>query len=86
MGERYKTHLQVLVKLVQHQTHAVHEAVHVCRLALVVRRALMRRQSSLERLKVLHPLHCKVVCLYIGFVEDEDEREFCFVQDAAQRS
>ena len=35
------TYCQVLVELVEDETHAVHEAVHVRRLALVVRRALM---------------------------------------------
>ena len=70
LRERHKTHFQVLVEFVQHQTHAIHEAVHVCRLALIVRRALMRRQSRLERLKVLHPLDSKVMRLDISFVED----------------
>ena len=35
------TYCQVLVELVENKTHAVHEAIHVRRLALVVRRALM---------------------------------------------
>lgn len=73
----------MLVELVEHEAHAVHEAVHVRRLALVVCRALVRRKRGLEGLKVLHPLDGEVVRVHVCLVEDKDEREFGFVEYAA---
>ena len=35
------TNLQVLVKFIQNETHAVHERIHICWLPLIVSRALM---------------------------------------------
>ena len=35
------TNLQVLVKFIQNETHAVHKRVHICRLPLIVSCALM---------------------------------------------
>lgn len=67
------------VEFVQHQTHTVHQAVHVCWLALVVGGATVRSKRSLEGFKILHPLNRKVVWLYIGLVKDENEGKFCFV-------
>lgn len=76
---------QVSVELVEDETHAVHQTVHVRWLAFVVCRALVRRERCLKRLKVLHPLYRKVMWLHIRFVEDENEGQFCFVQNTAPR-
>ena len=75
------TNLEVLVKLVQDKAHAIHETVHVRRCTLVVRRALVRREGFLKRLKVSHPLEGKCVGLGIRLVEDHDERKLCLVKD-----
>ena len=79
------TYCQVLVELVQNKTHAVHEAVHVRRLALLVGRASVRGKRGLERFEVLHPLERELVWLDVGFVEYEDEGEFCFVEDTVAK-
>ena len=71
----------MLVKLVQDETHAVHEAVHVPRCALVVGRALVRCEGFLKCLKVSHPFERKGVGLGVGFVEDDDERKLGLVED-----
>ena len=75
------TYCQVLVELVEDETHAVHEAVHVGWLAFVVGGSLVSSERSLEGLEVLHPLDREVVRSYICLVEDEDEGKFCFVED-----
>jgi hypothetical protein len=74
--------LEVLVKLVQDETHAVHEAVHVRWCAVVVGRALVGCEGFLESLKVLHPFKCKGMGLDISFVEDDNEGKLGLVQDA----
>ena len=71
----------MFVEFVKHEAHAVHEAVHVRWLALVVRRALVSRKRGLERLEVLHPLDSEVVRLYVGLIEYQDERQLGLVQD-----
>ena len=83
VGKNPGAYREVFVELVENEAHAVHEAVHVRRLALVVGRPLVCGKRGLESLKVLHPLHCKVVRADVGLVKDENERKFCFVQDAA---
>lgn len=72
----------MLVKLVQNQTHAVHQTVHVCRLTLFIPRSRMRRQRRLKRLKVLHPLDRKIVRRHVRLVEHEYKRELRLVQYA----
>lgn len=74
------TYPQVLVKLVEHQAHAVHQAVHVP-WTVVASRIPAVEQGRLERLKIAHPLDRKVVWLDIGLVEDEDEGEAGLVED-----
>ena len=59
----------MLVELIEDQAHAVHEAIHVRRLSLVVCCTTVRGQCFLERFEVLHPLQSEVVGLNIGFVE-----------------
>ena len=70
----------MLVKLIQNQTHAIHEAIHVCRRALVVSRASVRRKCFLESLKILHPVECKIVRLRIDLVEDNNEGKLGLVE------
>ena len=60
----------MFIELVEHEAHAVHQAVHVCGLALVVRCSLMRRKRCLERLEVVHPFDGEIVRSYIRLVED----------------
>lgn len=75
-------HSQVLIELVQYETHAVHEAVHVPWSALAaVAPAVDER--LLKRLKVAHPLDCKLVRGDVDLVEDEDERQPGLVQNSA---
>lgn len=78
------THVKVFVKLVQHQTHTVHQTVHIRRFPLRISRSPMCRQRRLERFEIGHPVKCKVVRLYVDLVEHKNEREFCFVQNAAR--
>jgi hypothetical protein len=75
------TNVEMLVKLIQDEAHAIHETVHVCWCAIVIRRALVGCKGFLEGLKVSHPLECKGVWLDIDFVEDDDERKLCLVED-----
>jgi hypothetical protein len=63
-------YLEVLVKFVEYQTHAVHEAVHVRRFTLFVIRIAVGSQRCLESFKVSHPLNRKIVGLNISLVED----------------
>jgi hypothetical protein len=74
-----QTYLQIVVKLFQHQTHATHQAVHVSSLSSLAR----LRQCPLVRLKVRHPLYCKVVRRDVNLVEDEQEGQASFVHDPA---
>ena len=80
------THLQMLIELIQDQTHAVHQAVHVRRLAVRVCRAAVTGERGLEGFEVVHPLECEVVRGDIGFIEDEDEGQFGFVENAGEWS
>lgn len=72
-----RPHLQMFVKFVQDQTHAIHKTVHVGRLPFCI--AAVGSQRCLERLKILHPLQCKCMRLNVGLVEHKNERELCFV-------
>jgi hypothetical protein len=74
----------MLVKLIQDQAHAIHEAVHVRRGTLVVGRALMRNECLLECLEISHPLEGKSVRLNIRLVEDDNERELGLVKDTEE--
>ena len=76
------THLQMLIELIQDQAHAVHQAVHVRRLAVRVCRAAVTGERGLEGFEVVHPLECEVVRGDVGFIEDEDEGQFGFVENA----
>ena len=78
------TNLEMLVKLIQDEAHAIHETVHIRRGTLVVGRALMRCQCFLERLEISHPLEGKCVWLNINLVEDDDERKFGLVKDTEE--
>lgn len=71
----------MFVELIQHKTHAVHETVHIGRFSFVIRCSAMRCESPLKCFKILHPLYSEIMWLNVRFVEDEDERKFCFVQD-----
>lgn len=75
----------MLVELVEHQAHAVHQAVHVPR-SVVASRIPAVEQGRLERLKVAHPLDRKVVRLDVGLVEDEDEGKAGLVEDTEDAS
>lgn len=70
------------VKLIQNKTHARHQTIHVRRLAILI--PSMCSQCTLERLKVVHPVDCKVVWLCVSLVEDEDEWQACLVEDSIQ--
>ncbi len=72
----------MLVKFIQNQAHAIHEAIHVGRCALIVSRASMRCKCFLESLKVLHPVECKIVRLCIGLVENDNEGKLGLVEYA----
>jgi hypothetical protein len=74
----------MLIKLVENKAHTVHETVHVCGFSLVVGRAFMCGESSLESFEVLHPLDREIMWLDVGFVEDQNEREFRLVQNTTQ--
>ena len=39
-------------------------------------------KGSLEGFKVLHPFDCKLVWLYVSLIEDQNEGQFCLVQNA----
>jgi hypothetical protein len=67
------------VKLVEHQTHARHETVHICRFAILI--PPMSSQRFLECFKVLHPLDCEIVWLSVCLVEYENEGETSFIQN-----
>lgn len=72
--------LEMLIKFIQNQAHAIHEAIHVGRCALVVSGASVRQECFLEGLKVLHPVECKIVRLCIDFVENNNEGKLCLVE------
>ena len=74
----------MLIELIQDQAHAVHQAVHVRRLAVRVCRAAVAGERGLEGFEVVHPLECEVVRGDIGFIEDEDEGQFSFIEDAGE--
>lgn len=74
-------HPEVFVELVEHETHTIHEAVHVRRFALFVARVTVRSQRYLERFEILHPFYRKIMGLHVGLVEDENKREFGLIQD-----
>ena len=82
--ERVEANLELFVELVQDETHAVHETVHVRWFTFVVRGAFVRGKCLLEGFKVLHPLDGELVRLNVGFVKHKDEGEFRFVQDAVR--
>ena len=63
----------MLVKLIQNQAHAVHEAVHVGWFAFGVPRPWMGSKSELECFEILHPLESKIVGLGVRFVKYKDE-------------
>lgn len=69
----------MLIELVQDETHAIHETIHVGGLAFGVSRPTVRGKRRLKSLKILHPFQGKVVWLDIGLVKDEDEWQFRFV-------
>ncbi len=74
----------MLVKLVQDQAHAVHEAIHIVWISVPATAAFatstpMSREGFLEGFKVFHPFYCEFVLLDVGFVENEDERELRLV-------
>ena len=75
------TYREVLVELVEYETHTIHEAVHVRRFALFVVCVAVRSQRYLERFEILHPFYRKIMGLHVGLVEDENKREFGFIQD-----
>lgn len=78
----------MLIELLQNETHTVHEAVHVVRIAIPTTTTLntaaspasVRRERSLESFKILHPLDGKIVLLDVSLIEDEDEGELRLVQ------
>ena len=74
----------MLIELIQDQAHAIHEAVHVRRLAVRVCRAAVTGECGLEGFEVVHPLEREVVRGDIGFIEDENEGQFGFVEDAGE--
>ena len=74
---------QSFVKLVEHQTHRVHQRVHVISFPIA---ALGRRlQGFLEKLPVVHPVDGEFVGLHVGLVEHEDKGESSLVQDPKTR-
>lgn len=73
----------MFVKFIEHETHAVHEAVHVRRLALVICGTSVVRKGFLEGLEIVHPFNSKIVPLDVGFVEDKNKWQFRFVQYTA---
>jgi hypothetical protein len=75
----------MFIKLVQHQAHTIHKAVHVSRFTFRISGPTMGSQSSLEFFKIVHPLQRKVVWLDVCFVKNQDEREFGFVKDAVRQ-
>lgn len=77
------THLEVFIELVQNETHAIHQTVHICRLSFRVPRTLVRGERRLEFFEIGHPLNGKVVRLDISFVEYKDKGQFGLVQDTA---
>lgn len=74
----------MLIKLIQNQAHAVHEAIHVVRVPVPTTAAFttstsVSRERFLKSLEVLHPFDREFVLLHVGFIEDEDERELRLV-------
>lgn len=77
--------LKMFIKFVKDKTHAVHQAVHICRFTILVGRTMVRGKRRLESFKVLHPFKCKVMWLNVGFIEDEYEGKLRFVQNTTRR-
>ncbi len=80
-----ETDCQVLVKFVQDETHAVHEAVHVRGFTLGIPCTTVGSKSLLEHFEIFHPVNRKIVRLHISFVENQDKRQLCFVKNAINR-
>lgn len=77
-------YLEIFVKLVENQTHTVHQTVHVRRFAFRIPRPAVSSKSRLEFFKILHPLYRKRVRLNVRLVKDKNEWQLGFVKDAAR--
>jgi hypothetical protein len=71
----------MLIKLIQHQAHGIHQTVHIPR-TILASLVPSREERFLERLEIAHPFEGKGVGLDVRLVEDENEGKAGFVEDA----
>jgi hypothetical protein len=63
---------EIIVKLLEDQTHAAHQTVHVTSISTV--RSVCSVQCSLVSLEIFHPLKREIVWFHVNLVEHDDKR------------